>query len=96
MLRRRLGVSPIYIPYRSLLTTGTNRYFKPQYLDGIGTLQDAGVLRNNFIGRGIKTFLSSPAVDGNKGFLEAFENLPEKMKENIYRLDMELVRICPS
>lgn len=124
----------------------SNNYFKPQYLGGIGTLEDGGIRANcplrlavresmnvwpdagrpdlavsmdtgfvrrrlqrncdsgfssngrfkgGFIGRGIRTFLSSPAVDSKEGFEDALDNLPEELKEDVFRLDKDLEENLP-
>lgn len=52
-----------------------------------GQEQRQTIFNNNFVGRGIRTFLSSPAVDGYRGFEDALDNLPPDLKEDVFRLD---------
>lgn len=44
-------------------------------------------LRGGFINRAIRTFLSSPAVDGRRGWKDALNSVPQEVKKDVFRLD---------
>jgi hypothetical protein len=46
-----------------------------------------GMFENGFVGRAIRAFLYSPAVDGNQGWQDALDSIPEELKNDIFRLD---------
>ncbi|KAJ8226345.1 hypothetical protein LV156_008984 [Aspergillus fumigatus] len=48
-------------------------------------------LKGGFIDRAIRTFLSSPAVDGRRGWKDALDSVPQDVQKNVFRLD----RILP-
>lgn len=49
-----------------------------------------------FIGRAVRTFLYSPAVDGNQGWQDALDSIPEDLKADIFRLDRPLPGVLPA
>lgn len=52
--------------------------------------------QNGFIGRGLRAFLFLLAANGKKGFEDALDDLPKDIKEDIFRLDKDLGKSCPS
>ncbi|KAI2839628.1 hypothetical protein CBS11350_7459 [Aspergillus niger] len=52
-------------------------------------------LRGGFIGRAIRTFLSSPAVDGRRGWKDALDSVPQEVKKDVFRLDRILPGALP-
>ncbi|KAK6810411.1 hypothetical protein RU639_013816, partial [Aspergillus parasiticus] len=43
--------------------------------------------RESFVERGLRAFLSSPAVDGRRGWQDAHDSIPESVKQETFRLD---------
>ncbi|RDH26112.1 hypothetical protein BDQ94DRAFT_176705 [Aspergillus welwitschiae] len=57
--------------------------------------EDDGPLRGGFIARAIRTFLSSPAVDGRRGWLDAWDSVPETLRADVFRLDRAIAGPLP-
>ncbi|KAJ5751332.1 hypothetical protein N7533_008360 [Penicillium manginii] len=51
--------------------------------------------RNGFIHRALHAFIYGPAVDGNEGFQDAYDNLPRGAQENVFRLNLHLKNGLP-
>jgi hypothetical protein len=43
--------------------------------------------RGRFLERAVRTFLSSPAVDGRRGWQDAWDSIPEAVRPDTFRLD---------
>ncbi|PYH75612.1 FabD/lysophospholipase-like protein [Aspergillus uvarum CBS 121591] len=51
--------------------------------------------RGGFIARAIRTFLSSSAVDGRRGWLDAWDSVPEAIRPDVFRLDRAITGSLP-
>ncbi|KAB8244566.1 acyl transferase/acyl hydrolase/lysophospholipase [Aspergillus flavus] len=51
--------------------------------------------RDSFIERGIRTFLTSPAVDGQRGWRDALDSIPKNIRKNVFRLDCGIAGKLP-
>ena len=51
--------------------------------------------RGGFIARAIRTFLSSSAVDGRRGWLDAWDSVPEAIRPDVFRLDRAITGPLP-
>ncbi|KAL5364260.1 hypothetical protein BJX96DRAFT_178817 [Aspergillus floccosus] len=51
--------------------------------------------REGFIGRGLRTFLSSPAVDGHRGWEDALDSIPGDVRPDVFRLDRPITGPLP-
>ncbi|KAH8691842.1 hypothetical protein BGW36DRAFT_304357 [Talaromyces proteolyticus] len=53
------------------------------------------VLTRGYVKRAKDVFLNSPAVDGNKGWKDARDSIPEALKDDVFRLDLPLQARLP-
>ncbi|EHA21850.1 hypothetical protein ASPNIDRAFT_134447, partial [Aspergillus niger ATCC 1015] len=52
-------------------------------------------IRGGFIARAVRTFLSSSAVDGRRGWLDAWDGVPESIRPDVFRLDQAITGSLP-
>lgn len=51
--------------------------------------------QNGFIHHALYAFIYGPAVNGNEGFQDAYNNLPHRAQENVFRLNLHLKNGLP-